>query len=109
MVPEACTLPTAGQPLRLAEFDDLFATAVTGVHQRDPLRVVLQLTPDPAVAARAAELVVRETQCCSFVTFTLAASGGQLGLEVAVPAGHGEVLQAMAARASNAADAGSAA
>jgi hypothetical protein len=27
-VPEACTLPTVDQPLRAAEFDDLFATAL---------------------------------------------------------------------------------
>ena len=27
-VPEACTLPTVDQPLRVAEFDELFATAV---------------------------------------------------------------------------------
>jgi hypothetical protein len=30
-VPDACTLPTAEQPLRLAEFDELFATAVRRV------------------------------------------------------------------------------
>lgn len=30
-VPAACTLPTAERPLRLAEFEELFATAVRGV------------------------------------------------------------------------------
>jgi hypothetical protein len=30
-VPEACTLPTVEQPLRVAEFDDLFATALRGI------------------------------------------------------------------------------
>jgi hypothetical protein len=96
---DACTLPTAEQPLRLAEFDDLFATAVRGVHRKDPTRVRLDLTPEPAVAARAADLAVRETRCCSFFTFTLAASGGQLSLDIAVPAERADVLAALAARA----------
>jgi hypothetical protein len=98
-VPEACTLPTVEQPLRLAEFDSLFADAVRSVDRVDPLRVRLELGPDPDVAARAAHLVVRETQCCSFFTFTLSATGGQVLLEVAVPVGRGDVLDALADRA----------
>jgi hypothetical protein len=98
-VPDACTLPTARRPLRLAEFDDLFATSVLSVDRVEPLRVRLDLRPDPDVAAQAADLVVRETHCCSFFTFTLAATGGRLSLEIAVPAEHGEVLEAMATRA----------
>ena len=34
-VPEACTLPTVEQPLRVAEFDELFATAVRPVERVD--------------------------------------------------------------------------
>jgi hypothetical protein len=98
-ITDACTLPTAEQPVRLAEFDDLFATAVRGVHRTSPTSVRLQLRPEPAVAARAADLVVRETQCCSFFTFTMAASGGQLSLEATVPAQYADVLEALAARA----------
>ena len=30
-VPDACTLPTAGQPVRPARFDELFTTAVREV------------------------------------------------------------------------------
>lgn len=96
---DACTLPTAEQPVRLAEFDDLFATAVQGVHRTSPTSVRLQLRPEPAVAARVADLVVRETQCCSFFTFTLAATGGQLSLEATVPEQYVDVLEALAARA----------
>ena len=96
---EACTLPTVDQPLRLAEFDDLFATAVRGVDRTGPTRVRLDLTAEPTIAAQAADLVVRETQCCSFFTFTLTASGGQLSLDVAVPAGYVDVLDALVARA----------
>jgi hypothetical protein len=97
---DACTLPSAEQPLRLAEFDELFATAVHGADRTSPTSLRLRLRAEPAVAARAADLVVRETQCCSFFTFTLTATGGQLSLEVAVAAEHADVLEALAARAS---------
>ncbi|MFF4879379.1 hypothetical protein [Micromonospora sp. NPDC000668] len=98
-VPQECTLPTVEQPLRLAEFDDLFASAVVGTERVDRLRVRLELRPAPTVAGRAADLVTRETGCCSFFTFTLTATGGQLALDVAVPEGHVDVLDALAARA----------
>ncbi|MDG4792572.1 hypothetical protein [Micromonospora sp. WMMD1082] len=98
-VPQACTLPTTEQPLRLAEFDEMFASAVVGVQRVDRMRVRLELRPEPGAAGRAADLMVRETRCCSFFTFTLTATGGQLALEVAVPAEHVDVLDALAARA----------
>ncbi len=37
-VPDACTLPTVEQPLRLKEFDDLFRDAVSAVHHIDATR-----------------------------------------------------------------------
>jgi hypothetical protein len=86
VVPRGCTLGDRGAPLRLAEFDELFATTVRGVDRIESGRVRLELTLDAAVAARAAHLMVRETECCSFFTFTLAASGGRLALDVAVSA-----------------------
>ncbi|MGW3610442.1 hypothetical protein ACWD6N_11205 [Micromonospora sp. NPDC005163] len=49
-VPQACTLPTVERPLRLAEFDELFASAVVGVERVDRLRVRLELRPEPTVA-----------------------------------------------------------
>jgi len=97
--PEACTLPTVERPLRLAEFDGLFATAVRAVDRVDGVRLRLDLVPEPGVAARAADLVVRETACCSFFTFALVATGAALALEVAVPPAHVEVLDALAERA----------
>jgi hypothetical protein len=51
-VPAACTLPTAEQPLRVAEFDDLFATSVRAVDRVGP--TVLRLD---AVAARVASMI----------------------------------------------------
>lgn len=66
------------------------------VERVDESRIRLDLRPDPAVAARVADLLVRETDCCSFFTFTLTATDGTLLLEVAVPPAHVEVLDAIA-------------
>ncbi len=99
--PEACTLPTAERPLRLAEFDDLFATALRGQHRPTPTRLRWEL--DPAAEATARDLTARESACCSFFTFTFdsrrTAPGGPLELLAEVPAGQVAVLDALAARA----------
>lgn len=42
-VPNACTLPPADRPLRLGEFDELFATAVRRVEPVTAERVRLWL------------------------------------------------------------------
>jgi hypothetical protein len=93
-VPEACTLPTAERPLRVAEFDRLFAAA--GSFERlAPQTARIAFPPSPEVAAEAADLVVRETQCCSFFTFALTATGGRLHLDVTVPESQTDVLDAV--------------
>ncbi|GAB3987445.1 hypothetical protein GCM10029978_106280 [Actinoallomurus acanthiterrae] len=98
-VPQACTLPTAERPLRVAEFDELFADAVTGLEEVGPARIRMRLRPETPVAARAAELAVRETACCSFFTFTLTTTGGDLALDITVGDEHAGVLRALADRA----------
>jgi hypothetical protein len=98
-VPEACTLPVAERPLRLAGFDALFAEAATGLERVDAGRLRLVLKADPRTAGRAAELAARETGCCSFFTFVLTATGGALTLEVVVPERHVAVLDSLADRA----------
>jgi hypothetical protein len=98
-VPAACTLPTVQQPLRAKEFDDLFRDAVTAVHRLDGGRVRLMLRPDPTVAGRAADLAVRETQCCSFFEFAVTATGGQLTLNITAPPEQIAVLDAVVDRA----------
>lgn len=99
LVPDACTLPTAEQPVRLSEIDRLLSTAVLSVDRADPVQLRLLLEPDAAVASRTADLIVRESACCSFFTFTLIASEGELTLEVSVAPAHVDVLDAMADRA----------
>lgn len=99
-VPEACTLPTAEQPLRLAELDALFMTAVRGGERlgAQHLRVTLDGGADLERSVR--DLADRETRCCSFFTFTVTAPGpGQVQLDMEVPAGHIDVLDALARRA----------
>jgi hypothetical protein len=97
-VPDTCTLPTEQRPLRVAEFDGLFADAVSGIERVAPDRLRLDLRPDPPVAGRAAELAASETACCSFFTFTLTATGGALMLDVTVPGPHVGVLDALTTR-----------
>lgn len=98
-VPDVCGLPVAERPLRVAEFDEVFATAVLGLDRPEPARLRLILNPTAEVAAGTAALVLRETACCSFFVFTLTATGGQLLLEVSVPPTHIAVLDALSTRA----------
>lgn len=97
--PDACTLPTVEQPLRVAEFDDLFATSARGFDRPEPTRLRITLDASPEVAGRAANLMMRESGCCSFFGFALSASGGELHLDVTVPAAHVDVLDELHERA----------
>ncbi|RSM41760.1 hypothetical protein DMB66_55635 [Actinoplanes sp. ATCC 53533] len=102
--PDACTLPTAERPLRLAEFDDLFATAVRRVDPIDATHARLHLTGPAGLAARVRDLAARETECCSFFTFTTtgepATDGEMVALDIEVPAVHADVLASLTRRAS---------
>ncbi|MEJ3742572.1 hypothetical protein WEI85_04655 [Actinomycetes bacterium KLBMP 9797] len=102
-VVEACTLPTAERPLRLAEFDDLFATAVRSVDTLAPTHTRMRLAGPAGLAARARDLTAREAECCSFLTFTItpepAVNGEAMTLDIEVPAAYVDVLHALAARA----------
>ena len=103
VVPDACTLPTAERPVRLAEFDDLFATAVRGVEQVTATHARLRLTGPPGLAATVRDLTARETACCSFFIFTLTAGpardGSALILDIEVPAQRADVLASLTERA----------
>jgi hypothetical protein len=93
---EACTLPTAEQPLRVAEFDALFASALRGVERQAPDR--LRLVLDAAAATSARELVARESDCCSFFDFRFTPADDRLLLDVRVPASRTDVLDGLARR-----------
>jgi hypothetical protein len=95
--PQACTLPTAERPVRVAEFDELFAAGLRD--QQRLARTRLRWRLDMAAEAAARDLTGRESECCSFFTFTFAPAGAALQLAVEVPAGHAGVLDALARRA----------
>lgn len=94
----ACTMPTAQRPLRLAEFDTVFATAVRRVERRGQL-VRMQLTGPAGLAEQIRDLTARETGCCSFFTFAIEGTDQQLTLEIAVPPARQDILDALADRA----------
>ena len=94
-----CTLPATERSPRAAEFDELFAVAMHGIERAGPTRLRLELRPSRPFAAQAAGLMLAETQCCSFFTFALTATGDRLTLDITVPGSHAAVLDALAARA----------
>jgi hypothetical protein len=104
---DACTLPTSAQPLRMAEWDDLFATSTRTVEHSDPSATDarLVLAGDGQLAARAQRLADAETACCSFFTFTVtlldADRNGRtvVALDVRVPEARADVLAALVDRA----------
>lgn len=103
VIPDACTLPTADRPTRLAEFDALFATALRRVDTIGPTRARLRMTGPVGLAATVRDLTAREAACCSFLTFTVtpepADDGEALILDVEVPARYADVLASLAERA----------
>ena len=107
-VPDSCTLPTVERPLRVAEFDELFATAVRPAERVGPTELRLHLPAGDATAATVRDLVARETGCCSFFAFDVRPSPGGTELQVRVPEAHTGVLDAMQQRAEAAARSGGA-
>jgi len=104
VAPDACTLPTAEQPLRVGEFDALFANHVADVERATPTQLRLTLTGPPDLVDQVAELTNRESSCCSFFAFTISTNGhlgevSQVRLEVEVPTTRVDVLDALAERA----------
>lgn len=96
-VPEACTLPRVDQPLRLSEFDELFATSLRGLLRVSP--TLLRWSLEPAAEDVARDLTARETECCSFFNFTFSSPGEVLMVDVEVPSAQVAVLDALETRA----------
>ncbi len=93
--PEACTLPTTERPLRIAEFDDLFAYVQLSTRHQ-PTRLDLVMPSDIEAAGR--DLARRESQCCSFFTFEFDSASDDVVMRIGVPAAEVEVLDAIEAR-----------
>lgn len=97
--PEACTLPLAERPDRIAEWDALFGGRVQSVHRTSRTQTDMELEPAPSAAAEAADLAMREAGCCSFFQFTLRAAGNRLRLTIEVPQRYADVLAGLSDRA----------
>jgi hypothetical protein len=95
--PQECTLPTEERPLRVGEFDDVFAH-VLGTERVRPTRLDLVIPVDIEAAAR--DLARRESECCSFFTFEFDSAGVEIVMHIAVPPGQIAVLDAIEARVS---------
>ncbi len=98
-MPDACTLPTVEQPLRVGEFDALFAERLLRVEHHGPHEVSLVLRGGTGVAERVADLAARETSCCSFFSFEVEPDADEVVLRVKVPQAYAGVLAALADRA----------
>lgn len=97
---EACALPTADRPLRVAEFDDLFTTSLRSFQHPSDTRARLVLSGDQGLANRTRQLAEAETACCSFFTFTITEpQPGHVALDIEVPPAHAEVLAGLLDRA----------
>jgi hypothetical protein len=95
-VPAACTLPTAEQPLRLAEFDVFFRAAMRRWIRTSTTGLDLVIRGEFEATAR--DLAERESSCCSFFCFDFHPAADDLVMSIGVPQDHVEVLDALHAR-----------
>jgi len=96
-VPAACTLPTAEQPLRVAEFDELFADHLRSADRVGPRTLDLVLTAESR--GTVAELTARENECCSFFEFDLTdTADGEVRLRIGVAPTQVAVLDGLSDR-----------
>jgi hypothetical protein len=93
--PAACTLPTPQRPLRLAEFEVLFAS-VQRVSRPNPTQLHLTLPRGAEDAAR--DLAERESACCSFFSFGFEPDGAEVVMSISVPLQYIDVLDVIEAR-----------
>ena len=95
--PAACTLPTAEQPFRVAEFDRLFADHLRSAARVGPQTLDLVLAAESRRTAEA--LTAKENECCSFFTFDFTDTpDGNLRLRIAVPPTQTAVLDGLTDR-----------
>lgn len=99
---EACTLPTADQPFRAAEFEDLFSTSLVAHHRVNGQWLRLHLADASGVETYTRDLTAREAECCSFFDFEVRRQDGEVLVDVRVPEGKVVVLDGLAAQAEQA-------
>ncbi len=86
-VPAACTLSPFAAADRSSAWVELLGHAVE--RERTPVGARVRLPHDPVLAARAADLAVREVDCCGFFSFALTVEPGGVWLDVTASADDG--------------------
>lgn len=91
--PIACSLDAGSVPDRISDWRALVARAVS----REPITggTALQFDASPELVAEAARLAAAEQDCCTFFTFTLQMTTGQVRLEVRAPEDAADIVAAM--------------
>jgi hypothetical protein len=86
----ACTLDPDALRGRVDDWAHLLGAA----RSREPIEAGRRLVfdADPVMAARIADLSVREQQCCAFFRFDLAIHGGHVTLDITAPAEAAELV-----------------
>jgi len=93
-VPDACTLPCVERPLRVAEFDQLFADHLHSADRIGPQTLDLVLAAESRATVE--DLTARENECCSFFGFVLStAPSGDVHLRISVPPARIAVLDGL--------------
>jgi len=99
---DTCALPTAEQPLRLAEFTALFTASLRDVARVGPGHLRLLLDAGAGVEDTARALVGREASCCTFFRFAVAADHRGVTVDVRAPAERTGVLDGLQRQAEDA-------
>lgn len=90
-------MPSAERPLRLAEFEALVGSNLICQDRTDERRLRWLLEAKSEAPIR--ELADRESECCSFFSFTITADAGGVRVDVEVPGEGTATLDALQARA----------
>jgi hypothetical protein len=96
--PIVCTLHPNEYAGRLEDFRQGVFTHLRGMERPEPTRLRLLLAGDVDPEAVRA-LLVREQECCAFLTFTITPGDGQLLADLQVPAEAAPALDGMASLA----------
>jgi hypothetical protein len=87
----ACSLETADQQRRLADWAELLGQARTREPTSDGVRYIF--AADEELKPQVEALAAAEHSCCSFLKFEIAATGDELELTVTAPPNGQEALR----------------
>lgn len=88
---DACTLPVADRPIRLAEFEALVVPAVRRV-DRHGRTVRMHLSGTDGLFDKVHDLAEREMSCCSFFAFAIEGTDQDLTVDISAPPARQEIL-----------------